>query len=85
MSAGNFLGTMFVSVAVGAMWVVLGLAIDKIGAIFNRSIAVLPTFQDAVNGFTLTQTIWMIIPIIIWVILWINYAVNEANEATGYV
>lgn len=85
MSAGNFLGTIFVSVAVGAMWVVLSLAIDKIGAIFNRTIGLLPTFQDAVNGFTLTQTIWMIIPIIIWLILWINYAVNEANEATGYV
>ena len=85
MSAGNLLGSAFVGLASSAMWIVLGAVIDKLGIVFNRTIAVLPTFQDAVNGFKITQMIWTVILIIIWIAIWFNYAQNEANEAGGYV
>ena len=85
MSAGNFLGTLFVGVFFSAMWMVLGAAIDKIGQVFNYTIKVLPSFQDAVTGFNMTQTAWMVIPIVFWIIIWINYAQNESSEAGGLV
>jgi len=85
MSAGNFLGTIFVSVMFSAMWLVIGAMIEKIGIVFNHLIPLLPTMQDAVNGFHLTQTIYMVIPAIVWIAIWINYAQNEASEAGGYV
>jgi hypothetical protein len=85
MSAGNFLGAVLVSIVTSAMWIVLGAAIDKIGLIFNRNIGLLPTFQDAMNGFTITQTIWIIIPIIILFFVWLNYVLVESNEASGFV
>ena len=85
MSAGNLIGTIFVCVVFSAMWVVLGAAVDKIGLIFNHTIQLLPSFQDAANGMTLMQTVWIVIPILVWIVLWINYAVNEANEAGGLV
>lgn len=85
MSAGNLVGTIFNCIAFTAMWVVLGLAIDKVGLIFNRTIQILPTFQDAVNGFQITQTIWIVITIIAWIVFWVNYVINESNEATGLV
>jgi hypothetical protein len=85
MSAGNFMGTIFVCVMATAMWIVLSLAIEKVALVFNRTIALIPTFQDAVNGFQITQVIWSILLIIIWIALWFNYAQNEASEAGGYV
>jgi type II secretory pathway component PulF len=85
MSAGNLLGTLFVSVMASALWIVLGFAIDKIARVFNHTMQVLPTFQDAANGFTITQTIWGFLLVIIWIALWVNYAQNEASEAGGYV
>ena len=85
MSAGNFLGTLFVSVAFSAMWMVIGAAIDKVGIIFNYTVRVLPSFQDAVNGFTITQMAYLVIPIIVWIGIWVNYAQNEASEAGGFV
>ena len=85
MSAGNLMGTIFVCVVFSAMWVVLGAAVDKIGLIFNHMIQLLPSFQDAANGMTLMQTVWIVIPILVWIVLWINYAVNEANGAGGLV
>lgn len=85
MSAGNFMGTIFNCVMASAMWITLGLAVDKVGQVFNHVIQVLPSFQDAVNGFTITQTIWLILLVIIWIVLWINFATNEASEAGGLV
>jgi len=85
MSAGNFMGTIFVCVMATAMWMVLSLAIEKVALVFNRSISLIPTFQDAVNGFSITQIIWGILLIVIWFVLWFNYAQNEASEAGGYV
>ena len=67
------------------MWIVVGFALEKIGQVFNHTIEVLPTMQDAVNGFQLTQVIFTVIPVIVWIVLWINYATNEASEAGGYV
>lgn len=85
MSAGNLLGTLFVCVMASAIWIILGFAIDKIARVFNHTMQVLPTFQDAANGFTITQTIWSFLLVIIWLALWFNYAQNEASEAGGYV
>lgn len=85
MSAGNFFGTIFVCAMSSVVWMVLGFAIDKLGAIFNKTIQLLPTFQDAANGFSMQQTIWMILLALIWILAWINYAFNESNEAGGWV
>lgn len=85
MSAGNFLGTLFVSVMFSAIWLVIGAMIEKIGMVFNHLIPLLPTMQDAVNGFAITQTIFIIIPAIVWIAIWFNYVQNEASEAGGYV
>lgn len=79
------LGTVFVGITFSAMWIVVGAMIEKIGIIFNHLIKILPTFQDAVNGFQLTQVIFTVIPIVVWLALWFNYAQNEASESGGYV
>ena len=82
-SAGNLLGTILVDVAAFAMWLVLGAAIDKIGHVFNYTIRILPSFQDAVTGFNNTQIVWSVILIVVWIVSWVNYALNESNEAGG--
>lgn len=85
MSAGNFFGTIFVCAMSSVVWMVLGFAIDKLGVIFNRTMTVLPTMQDAANGFTMLQTIWLILLAVIWILCWLNYSLNESNEAGGWV
>lgn len=85
MSAGNLLGTILVDVAAFAIWSILGLAIDKIGHVFNYTIRILPSFQDAVTGFNMTQTVWLVMLIVVWVVSWVNYALNESSEAGGLV
>jgi hypothetical protein len=85
MSAGNFLGTLFVAIMASVMWIVLSAAIEKVVLVFNHTIRLLPTFQDAANGVQITQIIWGVILIIIWIALFFNYAQNEASEAGGYV
>ena len=79
------MGTIFNCVAFSFMWIVIGFALEKIGQVFNHTITVLPTMQDAVNGFQITQVIFTVIPVLVWIILWFNYATNEASEAGGYV
>jgi hypothetical protein len=85
MSAGNLLGTVFVGIMFSAMWIIIGAMIEKVGIVFNHYILLVPSFQDAVNGFQLTQVIFTVIPIIVWIALWVNYAQNEASESGGYV
>jgi hypothetical protein len=85
MSAGNFMGTIFVAVMATAMWLVLAMAIEKVALVFNKVLTIAPTFQDAINWFQITQTIWSFLLIVIWIVIWFNYAQNEASEAGGYV
>lgn len=85
MSAGNLFGTLFVGLVFSAMWVIMGAILEKVGLVFNHLIPLLPTMQDAVNGFQITQVFYGVIPIIVWFFLWFNYAQNEASEAGGYV
>jgi hypothetical protein len=85
MSAGNFMGTLFVAIMSSAMWIIMGAVLEKIALVFNKLIPILPTMQDAVNGFQLTQVIYGVILIIIWIALWINYSLNEASESGGYI
>ena len=85
MSAGNLLGSVFAAVMSTAVWLVIGWAIDKVGVVFNRTISILPSFQDAVNGFNQMQSAYVVILAIIWVTIWLNYAINESNESGGYV
>ena len=85
MSAGNLLGTILTCIFASAFWIVIGAAVDKIGIIFNMTIRTIPSFQDAVTGFAITQYAWMILLVVIWLVAWINYAQNEAAEAGGFV
>lgn len=85
MSAGNFLGHIFVGIMFTAMWIILGAAMVKIARIFNYTVTILPSFQDAVNGFNITQTAWLIITGVVWIALLFNYYQNEASEAGGWV
>ena len=66
MSAGSLIGTLANIFFFGIFWMILGVAIDKIGFAFNKSIAILPTFQDAVTGFTMVQQVYLIMPAIVF-------------------
>ena len=85
MSAGNLIGSIWNTALFGGIWVVLGAAIDKIFKVFNTSITVLPSLQDAVNGMGIMQTIWSMILIIMFIVIWINYLANENSQASGGV
>jgi hypothetical protein len=85
MSAGNLLGSIFSTVLLGGIWVILGAAIDKIFKIFNYTIKVLPSLQDAVNGMGIMQYIWSMIMVLIFFVIWINYMMNESSQASGGV
>jgi len=85
MSAGNLLGSIFSTVILGAIWVILGAAIDKIFKVFNYSITVLPSLQDAVNGMSIMQYVWSMIMILIFFVIWLNYMMNESSQASGGV
>ena len=85
MSAGNITGLIVNLVFFIAIWSVVGIVVDKIGAAFNRSIVLMPTMQDAVNGFHLTQIIYGILPLIMFLVLLINYFVNENAQSSGEV
>lgn len=85
MSAGNFIGSVFNTLLFGGLAIVMGYAVEKMFRVFNHSISVLPTFQDAANGFTMLQMIWMAIWVIIFIVIWVNYLLNENSMASGGV
>lgn len=85
MSAGNLLGSIFATVILGGVWVVLGVAMDKIFKVFNYTLTVLPSLQDAVNGMGIMQWIWSMIMILIFIVIWLNYMMNESSQASGGV
>jgi type II secretory pathway component PulF len=85
MSAGGLFG-MFMNLFVAAgLWIILGAAVERIAKAFNATIAIMPTLQDAVNGFSLMQTVWGVIMIVIFLALVVNYLFEESNRASREV
>jgi hypothetical protein len=85
MAAGNYLGAGLASVFSITMWWIFGAAFDKLAVVFNKTISLLPSFQDAVSGFTLTQQIYLISIVVIILGIWINAALNEVTDASGVI
>ena len=85
MSAGGLFG-LFLNLFVAAgLWTILGAAVEKVAKAFNSTISVMPTLQDAVNGFSLMQTVWGAIMVVIFLALVVNYLFEESNRATREV
>jgi hypothetical protein len=85
MSAGGLIGLFMNLLFFAAFWTVLGVVVDKLGQIFNLSITIMPTYQDAVNGFNMMQTIYAALPVIVFIALVINYWVQENSMSSGEV
>ena len=85
MSAGGIIGLFMNLLFFAAFWTVLGIVVDKLGQVFNMTIRFLPTYQDAVNGFTMMQTIYAALPVIVFIALVINYFVQENSMSSGEV
>lgn len=85
MSAGGLFGMVMNILIFSGIWTVVGVVVDKLGVVFNSTIRVMPTLQDAVNGFAITQIIYGILPIIVYITLLINYFVNENAQSSGEV
>lgn len=86
MSAGGVVGYFFNLIMFAGLWTVVGIAVDKLGQIFNLSLGLMPTYQDAVNGFTMMQTIYgFVLPVIVFIFLTINYFVQENSMSSGEV
>jgi hypothetical protein len=85
MSAGGLFGMVMNILIFSGIWTVVGVVVDKLGAVFNSTIRVMPTMQDAVNGFAITQIIYGLLPIIVYITLLINYFVNENAQSSGEV
>jgi len=85
MSAGALFGTIMNFFLFAAMWVVVGTVFDKIGATFNITMRLMPTMQDAVNGFALTQLIYSVLPVVVFIALVVNYILVENSTASGEV
>jgi hypothetical protein len=67
------------------LWVIVGTVFDKIGATFNITMKLMPTMQDAVNGFALTQLIYSVLPVVVFIALVVNYLLVENSTASGEV
>jgi hypothetical protein len=85
MSAGGVIGLFMNLLFFAAFWSVLGVVVDKLGQVFNMSIQIMPTYQDAVNGFTMMQTIYAALPVVVFIALVINYFVQENSMSSGEV
>lgn len=85
MSAGNLIGSIWNTLLFGGLYTVFSYVIEKLFRAFNHTISVLPTFQDAVNGFGIMQQIWLLIFVVIFIVIWVNYLLNENSQASGGV
>jgi hypothetical protein len=85
MSAGGIVGVVMNTLLFIALWSIVGIVVDKLGAAFNQTITLMPTMQDAVNGFHITQIIYGVLPAIVFIVLLINYFVNENAQSSGEV
>jgi hypothetical protein len=85
MSAGSLVGTIGNIFFFGVFWLILGVAVDKVAYAFNMSIRTIPTFQDAVTGFTMVQQIYLIMPAIVFIVLIIDHILTENSKSSGEV
>lgn len=85
MSSGSLIGTVANIIFFGVFWTILGVGVDKIGFAFNISVRTIPTFQDAINGFTMTQQVFWILPAIVAVTLLIDHVLTESHKSSGEV
>jgi hypothetical protein len=86
MSAGGIIGYFFNLLMFAGLWTVVGVVVDKLGMIFNITIQLMPTYQDAVNGFSMMQTIYgFVLPVIVFIFLTINYFAQENSMSSGEV
>ena len=67
MSAGGVVGYIFNLVMFAGIWTVIGVVVDKIAVIFNITIQLMPSYQDAVNGFSMMQTIYAALPVVVFI------------------
>ena len=81
MSFGSFFGACFNTSAAAAIWTVCGKFVEVVTKGFNQVITVVPTFQDAVTGFTIQQFAWSAIMVVILLGIWLNYLINSSNPA----
>lgn len=84
-SAGNLIGSIWNTLLAAGIWIVLGAVFDKLFIAFNFTMKMLPSMQDALNGFSIMQTIWSVLLIIIFFVIWLNYLFNENSQASGGV
>ena len=82
MSAGGIIGMFFNFFVFAAVWTVIGYAVEKLGHVFNMTIAMIPTLQDAVNGFSVVQMIYGVIPVVFALILIVDYYMNEHSHSS---
>lgn len=85
MSAGAVAGSILNFLVFAGVWMVIGTVFDKIAVVFNSTIKLMPTFQDAVNGFAMTQVAYGILPAVYFIALVINYVLTENSAASGEV
>lgn len=85
MSAGGLFGTIMNFFVFAAIWTVIGYVFDKLAVIFNSTMRILPTFQDAANGFALSQLIYASLPAIVFLALVVNYLLVENSQTSGEV
>ena len=85
MSAGGIIGMFFNLFAFAALWTIVGYAVDKLANIFNATIQVLPTLQDAATGFSLTQIVYGVIPVVAFIVIIMNYYLNEHSRSSTEV
>lgn len=77
MSLGSLFGAIFNTAAAALCWIACGKFVEVITKAFNTTINIIPTFQDAVTGFTIQQYAWTAIMVIILVGIWLNYFINS--------
>ena len=85
MSAGGLVGYIFNLIYFAAIWTAVGVVFDKIGTIFNNTIHLMPTYQDAVNGFSMTQTIYGLLGVIVFLTLTVNCIMISNSASSGEV
>ena len=85
MSAGGIFGLFFNLTAFAAIWTIFGMLVDKVAAVFNWSIRLLPSMQDAINGFSATEIAYGILPAIAAVVFILNYYMNEHSASSQEV
>ena len=84
-TAGNILGSLFLSFLIPALWLVGGKFIEAISTAMNRHITMIPSLADGVTGLNMIQWIYMGSVVIALLVIWINFALNMSSEANQEV